>query len=230
MQELAEASIEEVNEVWAGLGYYRRARFLLEGAKYVMNELQGAFPRTSQELQKIPGRLCPLFWNGSFVQSDLCSSRKQPVLREALHPSPLLWQNTGTFRHHCSIHVLLLSSYEGLLFALLGYLPSRLPCLLLLSPYGEFCRCETGSLVSCRSGGIHRSCHGLHSSWRARGSRGRKCDAYLGQAALPGLGAQGCETVQPRGRAACGPPSAGRLQPGMTQIWSLPWDQGSGHL
>ncbi|KAJ0640363.1 putative HhH-GPD domain, DNA glycosylase [Helianthus annuus] len=27
---LAQASIEEVNEMWAGLGYYRRARFLLE--------------------------------------------------------------------------------------------------------------------------------------------------------------------------------------------------------
>lgn len=27
---LARASLEEVNEMWAGLGYYRRARFLLE--------------------------------------------------------------------------------------------------------------------------------------------------------------------------------------------------------
>ena len=54
--------MEEVNEVWAGLGYYRRARFLLEGAKYVVNELQGTFPGTSEELQKIPGSLQPWSW------------------------------------------------------------------------------------------------------------------------------------------------------------------------
>lgn len=30
VQHLAAADLEEVNEMWAGLGYYRRARFLLE--------------------------------------------------------------------------------------------------------------------------------------------------------------------------------------------------------
>lgn len=55
VQDLAKASMEEVNEVWAGLGYYRRARFLLEGANYVMKEMGGVFPATSLELQKIPG-------------------------------------------------------------------------------------------------------------------------------------------------------------------------------
>lgn len=52
---LSKASQEEVNEMWAGLGYYRRARFLLEGAKYVSNELNGKFPKTANELKKIPG-------------------------------------------------------------------------------------------------------------------------------------------------------------------------------
>lgn len=55
VQDLAKANIEQVNEVWAGLGYYRRAKYLLDGAMYVMNELQGIFPDTSAELQKIPG-------------------------------------------------------------------------------------------------------------------------------------------------------------------------------
>ena len=32
---LANATQEEVNELWAGLGYYRRARFLLEGARHI---------------------------------------------------------------------------------------------------------------------------------------------------------------------------------------------------
>jgi A/G-specific adenine glycosylase len=52
---LAQASQEEVNAVWAGLGYYRRARFLLEGAKQIVHNLGGRFPRTVVELQKVPG-------------------------------------------------------------------------------------------------------------------------------------------------------------------------------
>ena len=35
VQSLAAASQEQVNDAWAGLGYYRRAKFLLEGARYV---------------------------------------------------------------------------------------------------------------------------------------------------------------------------------------------------
>ncbi|XP_051134198.1 adenine DNA glycosylase [Andrographis paniculata] len=51
---LARASIEEVNEMWAGLGYYRRARFLLEGAKMIV-ESGGEFPETASSLQTIQG-------------------------------------------------------------------------------------------------------------------------------------------------------------------------------
>ncbi|GAQ86466.1 putative A/G-specific adenine DNA glycosylase [Klebsormidium nitens] len=53
--ELAQATQEEVIQVWAGLGYYRRARFLLEGAKYIMSTLGGRFPSTVPELLKVPG-------------------------------------------------------------------------------------------------------------------------------------------------------------------------------
>lgn len=38
-----------------GLGYYRRARYLLEGAQYVVGQLGGTFPTTAKELLKIPG-------------------------------------------------------------------------------------------------------------------------------------------------------------------------------
>ncbi|KAL9453937.1 hypothetical protein AB3S75_009527 [Citrus x aurantiifolia] len=51
---LAKASLEEVNEMWAGLGYYRRARFLLEGAKMIVAEGDG-FPNTVSDLRKVPG-------------------------------------------------------------------------------------------------------------------------------------------------------------------------------
>jgi adenine-specific DNA glycosylase len=39
--------------MWAGLGYYRRARFLLEGARWVCSA--GAMPRTAKDLAGIPG-------------------------------------------------------------------------------------------------------------------------------------------------------------------------------
>ncbi|KAF7845104.1 adenine DNA glycosylase-like [Senna tora] len=51
---LAQAALEEVNEMWAGLGYYRRARFLLEGANKIVKE-GGNFPKTVSTLRQIPG-------------------------------------------------------------------------------------------------------------------------------------------------------------------------------
>ena len=69
---LAAASQEEVNEMWAGLGYYRRARFLLNGARHVCGlpplgetpdpdpvnpprPLSASFPTTAKGLGDIPG-------------------------------------------------------------------------------------------------------------------------------------------------------------------------------
>ena len=52
---LAAASQEDVNQLWAGLGYYRRARFLLEGARHVTEALGGRFPETAAGLRGIPG-------------------------------------------------------------------------------------------------------------------------------------------------------------------------------
>ncbi|KAK1293844.1 A/G-specific adenine DNA glycosylase [Acorus calamus] len=50
---LSQASLEEVNEMWAGLGYYRRARYLFEGAKSIIEG--GEFPRTVSDLRKVRG-------------------------------------------------------------------------------------------------------------------------------------------------------------------------------
>ena len=55
VQALAEASDEQVNAHWAGLGFYRRARFLHQGAKYVVERHGGIVPQTMTELQHIPG-------------------------------------------------------------------------------------------------------------------------------------------------------------------------------
>jgi A/G-specific adenine glycosylase len=52
---LAEAPLEEVLQLWAGLGYYTRARNLHKAARQVMEELDGRLPTTAVDWQKLPG-------------------------------------------------------------------------------------------------------------------------------------------------------------------------------
>jgi A/G-specific adenine glycosylase len=53
--DLALASQDEVLALWAGLGYYSRARNLHACAQAVMREHAGDFPRTALALQSLPG-------------------------------------------------------------------------------------------------------------------------------------------------------------------------------
>ena len=55
IKSLAHADEEEVMQLWSGLGYYRRARFLHEGAQMIMNEMDGQFPSDFDMMMKIPG-------------------------------------------------------------------------------------------------------------------------------------------------------------------------------
>ena len=55
VEDLAGAEREEVLEMWAGLGYYRRARFLHESAKMVVDEMAGELPRTAKGLKQLKG-------------------------------------------------------------------------------------------------------------------------------------------------------------------------------
>ena len=52
---LAHADEEEVMKLWSGLGYYRRARFLHEGAQMIVEEMEGNFPSEFELMMKIPG-------------------------------------------------------------------------------------------------------------------------------------------------------------------------------
>lgn len=52
---LADSSLDRVNELWAGLGYYRRARFLHEGAKTVVDKFDGILPNDLCALRDIKG-------------------------------------------------------------------------------------------------------------------------------------------------------------------------------
>ena len=55
VRDLASASLEAVQEVWSGLGYYSRARRLHEAATHVVEKLGGNMPRTSDSLLQLPG-------------------------------------------------------------------------------------------------------------------------------------------------------------------------------
>lgn len=52
---LAEASAESVLSQWQGLGYYRRARNLQAGAKFIMEQCGGTIPNTAEGWQTVPG-------------------------------------------------------------------------------------------------------------------------------------------------------------------------------
>ncbi len=52
---LAKAPLSEVLQLWSGLGYNRRAKFLHEAAKKIEAEFRGEFPSTLPELVSLPG-------------------------------------------------------------------------------------------------------------------------------------------------------------------------------
>ena len=54
-KQLAQNSLAAVLTAWQGLGYNRRAKLLHECAKVVHTEYQGRWPRSVQELEKLPG-------------------------------------------------------------------------------------------------------------------------------------------------------------------------------
>jgi A/G-specific adenine glycosylase len=55
VQALAEASSDQVMALWAGLGYYSRARNLHRCAQMVAGEHGGVFPASAEQLQTLPG-------------------------------------------------------------------------------------------------------------------------------------------------------------------------------
>ncbi|XP_043731932.1 adenine DNA glycosylase isoform X4 [Cervus elaphus] len=84
LQDLASASLEEVNQLWAGLGYYSRGRWLQEGARKVVEELGGHMPRTAETLQRfLPGV-------GRYTAGAIASIAFGQVEREQLSASQSL--------------------------------------------------------------------------------------------------------------------------------------------
>src|ERR1700761_3338067 len=52
---LANAKEPAVLAAWSGLGYYRRARMMHQAAKVIVEQHNGIFPKTADELRKLPG-------------------------------------------------------------------------------------------------------------------------------------------------------------------------------
>lgn len=55
IRHLAQAPLEEVLAAWAGLGYYARARNLHACARQIYEQDHGRFPKSEDELRKLPG-------------------------------------------------------------------------------------------------------------------------------------------------------------------------------
>jgi A/G-specific adenine glycosylase len=55
IESVANASEIEILKMWEGLGYYRRARFIHQAAKRLVNDYQGTFPNNYAEVRLLPG-------------------------------------------------------------------------------------------------------------------------------------------------------------------------------
>lgn len=55
VKSLAGATTDEVLQLWTGLGYYARARNLHKAAQQVVNQHDGEFPQTLEEMMVLPG-------------------------------------------------------------------------------------------------------------------------------------------------------------------------------
>lgn len=71
---LAMAQVRDVFNLWQGLGYNRRAKMLRDAARVVVEEHRGAFPKSPEALEALPGI-------GPYTARAVCAfSFNQPVV------------------------------------------------------------------------------------------------------------------------------------------------------
>ncbi len=76
VESLAAVQLEDVIDLWAGLGYYSRARNLHAAAKLVVEQFNGCFPEDVEGLQKLPG----VGRSTAGAISALAFDRRAPIL------------------------------------------------------------------------------------------------------------------------------------------------------
>ena len=55
LKALSKSNNIDILKMWEGLGYYRRARNLLECSKELVNKYKSRLPKTIEEIKKLPG-------------------------------------------------------------------------------------------------------------------------------------------------------------------------------
>jgi A/G-specific adenine glycosylase len=84
LSDLATASEEQVFALWAGLGYYSRAKNLHQTAKIIHQQFNGQFPNTPDELLMLPGigpSTCAAILSQAFHQPyAICDGNVKRVL------------------------------------------------------------------------------------------------------------------------------------------------------
>ena len=73
---LAAAELDDVLKAWEGLGYYRRARFIHQAARIVMDRYLGEFPQAFSEILQLPG----IGRSTAGAISSFCFGTSTPVL------------------------------------------------------------------------------------------------------------------------------------------------------
>ena len=76
VSDLANADEQDVLKLWAGLGYYRRARQLHAAAKVIRDQYEGSFPTQFEDVLALPGV-------GRYTAGAICSfafEQRQPIL------------------------------------------------------------------------------------------------------------------------------------------------------
>jgi len=73
VQKLTKASLGDVIRMWQGLGYNRRAKFLLQCSQVIVSDYKRIFPESYDELLKLPGI-------GPYTAAAICAfAYNQPV-------------------------------------------------------------------------------------------------------------------------------------------------------
>lgn len=55
LEDLASSNEDDLMKIWEGLGYYRRARHMLQTARVILEQNEGTFPNTYEDILKLKG-------------------------------------------------------------------------------------------------------------------------------------------------------------------------------
>ena len=114
VEALAGASLDEVLALWAGLGYYRRARYVYDGAQQLAQHkaTHGAWPSNVTQWQSLPGvgrstahAIMASVYNQPYVIWDANAARVLSRVVHGKHPLGYSPSQTWSFVEHVASQV-----------------------------------------------------------------------------------------------------------------------------